>query len=142
MAQDFDDIDLGDEIGPWETALPDDDVEEFCVLWGQGPGPTQFTSDDVARGNGLPGAVIPGIMQMGLMARLITDWFDAVVLKNLDIIFRQPLMHNRTVKLRGIVTDKREDAGEGMVEADVFLETEDGGTHSTGKAVFTLRRRG
>ncbi|MDP6107716.1 MAG: hypothetical protein QGI33_04690 [Candidatus Brocadiia bacterium] len=142
MAYDFDDIDLGDEIGPWETAIPDDDVAEFCVLWGQGPGPTQFTSDDVAKGNGLPGALIPGIMQMGLMARLITDWSGGVDLTNLDIIFRQPLMHNRAIKLRGIVTDKREEGGVGVVEADVFLETEEGGTHSTGKAVFVLPTRG
>ena len=141
MAQDFEGIERGDEIGPWETRLADDDIEEFCVLWGQGPGPTQFTSDDVAHGLGLPGAIIPGIMQMGLMARLIAEWSDAADLKNLDIIFRQPLPHNRAVKLRGIVTDTREDGGAGVVEADLFLETDESGTHSTGKAVFTLPRR-
>jgi len=27
------------------------------------------------------------------------------------------------------------------VEADLFLETDESGTHSTGKAVFTLPRR-
>ena len=137
----FEDIDLGDEFGPWETDVPDGDIEEFCVLWGQGPGPTQFTSDDIAQGNGLPGAVIPGIMQMGLLARLITEWSHTADLKRLDVIFRQPLLHNRSVKLRGVVTDKREEPGGGTVEADVFLETEEGGTHTTGKAVFSLASR-
>ena len=50
--------------------------------------------------------------------------------------------HNAPLKLHGIITDMREEDGEGILEADVYLDAVDGPRHVTGKAIFSLPMRG
>ena len=139
MERYFEDVDLGDEIGPLERAVSDDEVVEFTTLSGQGGNrPSRFTSDEQAEKEGLPGAIVPGIMSMALLSKLLTDWAGSVDVKLLDVIFRQTVPHNQPVKLHGIVTDKREEDGQGTLEADLYLDTAEKGHHITARAVFTL----
>ena len=45
----FDDIEMGDEIGPIELVATDENVSTFCELWGN-PMPNRFTSPGSSRG--------------------------------------------------------------------------------------------
>ena len=90
----FEDIDLGDEIGPVELVATDENVATFCELWGN-PMPNRFTSQDMAEASGLPGPIVPGVMSMAIMGQALTDWAGPESLKDLDLVFRQPVPHNK-----------------------------------------------
>ena len=85
----FEDVELGDEIGPLQTEATDYGVLEFCQVW-DNRGPSRFTDQAMAEESRLPGPIVPGIMSMGIMARLLTDWAGTEALKDLDIVFLEP----------------------------------------------------
>ncbi|MBM3946091.1 MAG: hypothetical protein FJ315_01660 [SAR202 cluster bacterium] len=130
---------LGDTIGPVEHLATTASVITFCETWGQGR-PGRFTSDEAARKEGLPGAIVPGIMSMALLSKLLTDWAPGVAVPKLDVIFRQPVPHNQPLKLHGVITDEREVDGRREITADVFLDFASGARLVTGQAVLLLPR--
>ncbi len=142
MERYFEDVELGDDVGPMETTISTEQVVQFTRIWGQSDRPSRFNSAEKAISEGLDGAVVPGVMHMGYVSRLITEWADSVTLKHLDVIWRQFVPHNAALKLHGIITDMREEDGEGILEADIYLDAVDGPRHVTGKAVFSLPMRG
>ena len=91
----YDEIELGDEIGPVEKVATDDEVSSFCEVWGT-PSPNRFTDAETAAKSGMKGGpIVPGIMTMAMMAQLLTDWGGPGSIKDLDLVFRQPVPHNR-----------------------------------------------
>ncbi|MSQ12758.1 MAG: hypothetical protein EXR47_01180 [Dehalococcoidia bacterium] len=130
---------LGDAIGPVERNVTTAAVITFCETWGQGR-PGRFTSDEVARKEGLSGAIVPGIMSMALLSKLLTDWAPNVTVSKLDVIFRQPVPHNQPLKLHGLITDEREVEGRRELTADVFLDMASGNRLVTGQAVLLLAK--
>ena len=136
----FEDVELGDEIGPLQKVAADGEVVEFCQLWGN-PMPNRFTEAAIAAKANLPGPILPGVMSMALMAQLLTQWGGAGALKDLDLVFRQPVPHNRPLTLTATITDVREEEGEHLVECDIFMTGTEGERYVGGKAVVTLAAR-
>ncbi len=136
----YEDVELGDEIGPLEEVISDESVIAFCEVTGAAM-PNRFTDADIAKQVRLPGPIVPGIMSMAIMARLLTDWSPGVVLKHLDVVFRQPVPH-KFVSISAVVTDKREESGEYLVECDVYLSNEESGRMIGGRAIISLPGRG
>lgn len=141
MPRYFDDVELGDELGPLETMATDASVREFCEVWGNG-GANRFTDHEAARKEGLPGAIVPGIMSMAYLSQLLTQWAEAGAIKKLDVVFRQLVPHNVPLRIVGIVTDKTQVQGENLVDVDVYLETGQSDRMVGGKATLSLPRRG
>ena len=143
MAQDnlryYEDVELGDEIGPLEKDLSDEAVAAFCGIWGTG-GPNRFTDVEEAKKSRLPGPIVPGIMTMAVMAQLLTGWSSSAALKQLDVVFRQTIPH-KPATISAVVTDKREEDGEHLIECDVILSNEESGRLVGGKAVLSLPSR-
>ena len=137
----YDDVDLGDEIGPVERVVSDDQVIEFTQVWGREEGPTRFTSREKAQSEGLPEAIVPGAMNIAIMSQLITAWSPTVRLIKLDVVFRSPVLHNRALTLRGMITDKDMVDGEPRIECDVTMENEEGTPNVIGKATVALPMR-
>ena len=136
----FEDVDVGHEVGPAVKTPTGEAVLEFCRVWGHDE-PNRFTSADVARREGLPGPIVPGIMSMAYMAQLLSDWATGGALRKLDVVFRQLVPHERPLHVAALVTDKREEDGQGLVELDVMLQTPEGDRYVGGKAVVALPRR-
>ena len=134
----FDDVDLGDEVGPVERLVTDDDVIEFTQVLGSEEGPTRFTSREKAQSDGLPEAIVPGAMNIAIMSQLITGWSPTVRLVKLDVVFRSPVLHNRPLTLRGMITDKNIVDGDPQIECDVTMENEEGTPQVIGKATVSL----
>ena len=134
----YDDVDLGDEVGPVVRTVSDDQVIEFTQVWGREEGPTRFTSREKAQSEGLPEAIVPGAMNIAIMSQLITAWSPTVRLVKLDVVFRSPVLHNRPLTLRGMITDKDVVDGEPQIECDVTMENEEGTPHVIGKATVSL----
>ena len=134
----YDDVDLGDEVGPVVRTVSDDQVIEFTQVWGREEGPTRFTSREKAQSEGLPEAIVPGAMNIAIMSQLITAWSPTVRLVKLDVVFRSPVLHNRPLTLRGMITDKDVVDGNPQIECDVTMENEEGTPHVIGKATVSL----
>ena len=131
----YEEIEIGDEIGPVEKYIADEDVEAFCRLWGA-PVPNRFTDEDSAALVNLSWPIVPGIMSIAIMSQIFTTW-EGATLKHLDVVFRQPVPHD-VVAITAIVTDKREENDEYLAECDVYLSTEENGRLVGGKAIIGL----
>ncbi len=136
----FEDVELGDEIGPMETEATDAGVAAFCQVW-ENPLPNRFTDAESATKVGLPGPIVPGIMAMGIMTRLLTDWAGPGALRDLDVVFRQPVPHHKPLSVFATVTDTRQEEGENLVECDVMLTGAQGERYVGGKAILALPSR-
>ena len=136
----FEDVELGDEIGPMPLAVPRQTVVDYCRLWGH-PMPNRFTDDEVARREGLKAAVVPSSMSMGLMGGLISQWAADAQLKRLDIVLRQPFSLFQPVHMVGIVTDKKEESDVREIHCDLYIESQEGGRLIGGQAVIELPAR-
>jgi len=133
----FEDLDLGDEIGPLEIEASDAQVAAFCGIWDRET-PSRFTDPEMAKKTGLPGPIVPGIMSMAMVARLFTDWAGPGTLKDLDLIFRQPVPHNKPLAITGTITDTRQENGDNSVECDVLMTGAAGERYAGGKAILSL----
>ena len=133
----FDDIEMGDEIGPIELVATDENVSTFCELWGN-PMPNRFTSQEVAEAAGLPGPIVPGVMSMAIMSQALTDWAGPEALKDLDLVFRQPVPHNKPLLISATITDTRQEEGENLIECDVLMTGTAGERYVGGTALITL----
>ena len=136
----FEDVELGDEIGPLERVARDQDVIDFCQLWGN-PMPNRFTDQEIADKARLPGPILPGIMSMALMSQLLTDWASPESLKELDLVFRQPVPHNKPLRISATVTDTRQEDGENLVVCDILMTGVEGERYVGGTALLSLPSR-
>jgi len=137
----YEDVELGDEIGPIGVDITTDSVLAFCKVWGSDM-PNRFTDLDVATKAGLSQPIVPGIMSMAILARLFEVWSPSAVLKTLDVVFRQPVVHE-SVYIKAIVTDTREPTGttEHLIECDVYLTGSNSDRLVGGKAIIGLPSR-
>src|SRR5947207_2644758 len=96
----------------------------------------RFSDDDHARREGLPGAIVPGIMLQALLAVMIHEWAPSARIRQLDTVFRNPVLVGSRPTCTGDVTNVDED--QRLVELDVSMETEDGVTSVIGTAIVDL----
>ena len=113
---------LGDDIGPVTKIVNDEQVVEFVSLRSPDPTPSRFTSEESAKEEGLPGAIVPGAM-------------------NIALVFRQMVPHNQPLLLSGIITDKDESGETTDLECDIVMENSEGVKLVIGHAEFALPRK-
>ena len=114
-------IELGDELPEERPDVSLETVRRF-VKAAQMDFP-RFTDHEHARAEGLPGAVIPGIMSQGHLAAMLHRWAPGCDIVELDTIFRTPMVVGTTVVCRGAVTDVDGD----VVEVDLTIFSEESG---------------
>ncbi len=93
----------------------------------------RFTDHEKARADGLPGAIVPGIMSQGLLAAGIHQWAPGCTLRKIDTVFRAPVLVDSRPACRGVVTHVDEEAG--TVEIDLTIVNEAGETRVLGTAL-------
>lgn len=114
-------VELGDELPEERPDVSMETVRRF-VKAAQMDFP-RFTDHEHARAEGLPGAVIPGIMSQGHLAAMIHRWAPGCDIVELDTIFRTPMVVGTPVVCRGAVTDVDGD----VVELDLTILSEASG---------------
>jgi acyl dehydratase len=130
----FEDIEEGDELPAIDLFLSKDSVRKFAKTANMYV--PRFTDDEGARAEGLPGMIAPGVMSMGLLARMISDWNPAATVKRIGTTFRSPVLPDRNVHLRGAVTQKIDE--DHTAECDIWLENEDGERWVIGTATVVV----
>jgi acyl dehydratase len=120
----FENVKIGDQLGPREFHLSKDQVRAYARATGMWV--PRFTNDEAARKEGLPGMITPGNMSLAIMSKLVTDWIggSGAQLARMGTTYRQPVMPDHTITLQGYVTDKNETHH--TAEMDIWLENEDG----------------
>lgn len=130
----FEDVELGDDL-PSETpdvSMPK--VVQFTEAAEQRF--IRFTSHEAAKAEGLPGALVPGIMSQGLLAAMIHRWAPGSNILKLDTVFRAPVVVDTKPVIAGAVTDT--DDEQRTAEIDLTITTEDGRTGVLGTAIVAF----
>ena len=122
----FEDVDIGDEIGPVTRSVSDEDVIQFVSIRDEKVTPSRFTSKEFANSEGLDEAIVPGAMNIALMSQVLTNWSETVCLLKIDVVFRGTVPHNKDLNFSGIITDKDETGESTKLECDVVMENSDG----------------
>jgi acyl dehydratase len=127
-------VEFGAELPVFEPDTSLENVRRFvkAAHW-EGP---RFTDHEAARREGLPGALVPGIMSQGFLAAMIHRWAPDALIENVDTVFRAPVLVDEPYRIAGVVTDIDEDSGK--VEIDLTVTNEKGETRVFGTATVRL----
>lgn len=128
------DVEFGEDLPVFDPDTTLDNVIRFTEAAGwRGP---RFTDHEAARKEGLPGALVPGIMSQGFLCAMIHRWAPPAKILEVDTIFRAPVIVDQTYHINGVVTDIDEDAG--RVEVDLTVTNDKGETRVFGTAKVDL----
>jgi hypothetical protein len=112
------DVEFGAELEPFvpDTSLASTGAFADAVGWGGGG---RFKNHEQARAEGLPGALVPGVMAMGFLSSMIHRWSPHATIETIDTVFRAPLLADEPCSLSAVVTDIDTDTG--TVELDLSV---------------------
>jgi acyl dehydratase len=130
----IEDVEFGAELPTFEPDTSLDRVRAFAAAVGWG-GP-RFDDHERARAEGLPGALVPGIMSMGFITTMIHEWSPRARVEYIDTVFRAPLLADEPCTLSAVVTDV--DEASGVIELDVSVKNAAGETRVFGNARVSL----
>lgn len=130
----FEDLDIGHELPEVKPDVSMERVRAFCQASGNAWG--RFTDHEFARKEGLPSAIVPGIMSQGLLAAVIHRWAPGCTIESIDTVFRAPVQVDSQPVCRAVVTDT--DPETRSVEVDLTIVNEAGETRVLGTARVRL----
>jgi len=133
-ARRFEDVEFGAELPAFvpDTSLAN--VQRFARAAEMMAG--RFVDHEAARKEGLPGALVPGVMSQGILAALIHRWAPGAEIVKIDTVFRAPVMVDEPHLVRGVVTDLDTEAR--SAELDLTITNEAGETRVLGTARVRL----
>jgi len=130
----IDDVEFGEELPEFEPDTSLENVKRFVTAAGwDGP---RFTDHEAARRQGLPGALVPGILSQGYLAAMIHRWAPDAFIESIDTVFRAPVLVDQAHRISGVVTDVDEQTN--TVEIDLTLTNDKGETRVFGTASVKL----
>jgi len=128
------DVEFGVELPSFtpDTSLKNVQHHGKYVGWGNG----RFVDHDIARKEGFPGAIVPGVLSQGFLGAMIHRWAPSANITAIDTIFRAPVLVDHPHKITGVVTDINEE--DGTVEIDISITNEAEETRVFGTATVQL----
>jgi acyl dehydratase len=130
----IDEVEFGTELPAFTPDTSLDRVRAFATAVGWHG--ARFDDHERARTEGLPGALVPGIMSMGFITTLIHRWAPRAKVEHIDTVFRAPLLADEPCTLSAVVTDV--DADTNTLELDVSVKNPAGETRVFGTARVRL----
>jgi acyl dehydratase len=134
--QTIDDVAFGFELEAFEPDTSLAVTSEFASAVGWGDGGGRFTDHALAREQGLPGALVPGLLTLGFLTSMIHRWAPTGRVASVDTVFRAPILAEAPVELTAVVTDVDEETG--AVELDLSAKNDRGETGVFGTATVML----
>jgi len=127
-------VEFGEELPALEPDVSLANVRRFTHAAGMTF--PRFHDHEAARKEGLPGAIVPGIMSQGILAALIHRWAPSARILRIDTVFRSPILVDSRPRATGVVTDKND--GEHTVEIDLTIQNEAHESPVVGTATVAL----
>ena len=124
------DVEFGEELPTFDPDTSLANVKRFAVAAGWDA--PRFTDHAYARNEGLPGALVPGIMSQGFLSAMIHNWAPSAEVKLVDTVFRAPCVVDERYHINGVVTDIEEESG--SVEIDLTVTNDAAETRVFGTA--------
>ena len=135
----FDDINEGDEAPVVTHELTRTDLVRYAGASGDF---NPMHHDEVqAQAAGLPSVFGHGMFTAGFLARAITDYVGVGNLRRYKVRFAKQTWPGETFTTKIVVTAKRKDGGESLVDLDCQVLNQDGEVKLTGEAVAALPAR-
>jgi acyl dehydratase len=131
----FESIEFGEDLPELHPDVSLARVQRFSAAVGMAGNP-RFTDHEAARRQGLPSAIVPGILSQALLASLVHRWAPGAQIRSIDTVFRAPVLVDSKPVCRGVVTHL--DAPQRSVEVDLTILNEAGETRVLGTAVVRL----
>jgi acyl dehydratase len=135
----FDDVNEGDEAPVVSHTLTRTDLVMYAGASGDF---NPMHHDEVkAKEAGLPSVFGHGMFSMGLLGRAITDYVGVGNLKRFKVRFTKQTWPGEVLTSKIVVTGKRKDDGESLIDLDVQLANESGEVKVAGEASAALPSR-
>jgi acyl dehydratase len=128
------DVEFGEDLPAFTPDTSLETVKEFAALVGWGG--ARFSDHEAARKEGLPGAMVPGILSQGYLVAMIHNWAPGAEVDKIDTVFRAPVIADDKHQITGVVTDIDED--QHLVEIDITVTNEKGETRVFGTATVKI----
>jgi acyl dehydratase len=93
---------------------------------------------EAAKAGGLPGIIAHGMLPLGFLGQLLTQWVPQTQLRSLSARFVAMAFPGDVITCSGKITRKREAAGEQLVDLDIAVQTPRGENIQLGKATVAL----
>ena len=130
----IEEVEFGTELPAFDPDTSLDNVRRFGKFVGWGGG--RFTDHEVARKEGFPGAIVPGVMSQGFLGAMINRWAPSAQIQVIDTIFRAPVLVDHEHTITGVVTNIEEE--DGLVEIDITIKNEADETRVLGTATIKM----
>lgn len=123
-------VEFGEELPAFQPDVSLANVRRFTGAAGMTF--PRFHDHEAARKEGLPGAIVPGIMSQGILTALIHRWSPSARVLRVDTVFRSPILVDSKPLAKGVVTEKND--AERTVEVDLTIQNEAGESPVVGTA--------
>ena len=135
----FEDVEMGDEIGPLIKQPSREEVRTFANLSHLSG---RFTSVEGARADGTDRMIVSSWQSMGYLAQLITNWMGQEgLLSKLEVSFHRVVEPDDRLECHAVVTDMLTLDDRHIVMLDTFMENQRGQHPIQGTAEVVLPSR-
>lgn len=136
----FEDVHEGMEIGELKKG-PIERIQLVKYAGASGDFNPIHVDEEYARSAGYPSVFAHGMLSMGFLGQLLTDWAGVGTLREFSVRFRAITWPKDVITCRGIIKDKRLIDGAHLVELEVWAENQKGEKTVTGSAIVELPSR-
>ena len=133
----FDDLNVGDEI-PALTTNPITETQLVRYSGASGDFNPIHTVHHVAEEAGLGGVIAHGMLVMGLVGRVVTNWLGVAPLRQYGVRFLSMARPGQSITVTGTVIEKLQVDGEHRVRCEVVAVDQEGDQKVKGSFVVAL----
>jgi acyl dehydratase len=121
----FEAVRVGEEL-PALTKTPVDRVQLARYAGASGDFNPVHVDETYAKSLGMPSVYAPGMLIMGFLGQLVSDWARGAQLRRYSVQFSKIVWPGDTVVCKGRVTERWGDEGRYFAELDVWAENQKG----------------
>jgi len=133
----FDDIKLGDAIP--SMSKPAITHLQLALYAGAGADHNPIHVDaEAAKAGGLSGIIAHGMLPLGFLGQLLTQWVPQKQVRSLSARFVAMAFPGDVISCSGKIVGKREEAGEHLVDLEIAAQNQKGENLQLGKATVAL----
>jgi acyl dehydratase len=133
----FEAVRLGDELPPL-TKGPVDRVQLARYAGASGDFNPVHVDEAYARSLGMPSVYAPGMLVMGILGQLVSDWSRGAQLRRYSVRFSKIVWPGDTVVAKGRVMERWGDNGRYFADVDLWAENQKGDLVLRGSALVQL----
>jgi len=134
----FEAVKVGDELPPL-VKPPVDRLQVARYVGAAGDWNPLYIDEPHAKAAGFPSAFAPGMIALGFLGELTTDWVRGARLRKLQGRFVKIVWPNDVLTARGRVSDRRFEAnGAYVIDIEIWAENQRGELVTRGLATFQL----